>query len=429
MSEFFLHYVWQFQYYNKIDLQTVQGDKLIVLQTGKANHDAGPDFLQAKIQLGDITWFGHVEIHVKSSEWVLHGHWSDKGYENVVLHVVWENDQQIFHPEGRPIPTLELKSRIDEELIFRYYRLIHQPNDIPCGESLHAVPHIVFNSMVDKVMIERLREKASSVLTTYRKNEMDWEETTYQVLLRSFGFKVNADAFSHLANAISMRTLLRHADRIELVEALLFGQAGFLDSISEEDPYMQLLKREYHVLQQKYNLQHAGLHKSQWKFLRLRPANFPTLRIAQFAALLVDRKLFYTSVIECESFNDMVAFFSVAPSPYWRKHYSFGKQSPEGEGIMGKSSIQSVIINAVIPLYAAYSIQHDEQELMDKAIDFLQEIKGEQNHIVSRWNHYQKFSVNAFDSQALIHLYNHYCLRRRCLDCTIGNYLVKPGPK
>lgn len=426
MSESFLHYIWQYQYFTKTDLLTTDGEPLQIFATGNYNTHAGPDFINARIKVGAMQWVGNVEIHIQASAWMLHRHDDDDAYNNVILHVVWKNDKTVVRKDGSVMPTLELRNRVDENLLLRYKRLVNSAEEIPCAAALAGVATIIKYSTLDRCLLSRLETKAGEVHQLRERNKGDWEETTYQLLARNFGFKVNAEPFLQLARQLPYRQLMKHADKPVQVEAMLFGMAGFLDERIEQDAYYRLLQREYNLLKQKFTLASRALHKMQWKFLRLRPANFPTVRLAQFASLLYSRKNIFSQLLESLSFTDIKALFENPPSAYWLTHYNFNKPAQHVPGL-GEYSMYNILINTVVPLFAAYAGFKDDQVYMDRALAILQHIPAESNHIINRWNSIAFTSKTAFDSQALIELYNSFCSRRRCLDCTIGVALLKPN--
>jgi hypothetical protein len=425
VSESFLHYLWQFQYFDKKELKTTTGEQLVIFKPGILNGDAGPDFSQAKARIDEIDWVGNVEIHIHSSGWTDHGHHRDQAYENVVLHVVWTEDQPVYRKDGSRIPTLELKDRVDEQLIQEYTNLINQSSAIPCERSFHAVDPLIKLSMVDKALMKRLEDKANRIASQVVQNNGDWEEATYQLLTANFGFKVNKDPFVQLAKTLPYKIIQKHRDHPLQVEALLFGQAGFLLA-KTKDEYITNLFREYSFLSKKYSLDADRMNPAQWKFLRLRPANFPTLRIAQLAALLQSKKSIFSNLITASSYQDVQHFFQLSTSPYWQTHYRFGKKADGSVPSFGKSSADVLIINAVVPLLVAYGKARDDWNLVDKAVAILQQIPVEKNRIVDLWKKLGYSGTTAFDSQGLIELYQNFCQQRQCLNCAIGSHILKP---
>lgn len=424
MNEAFLHYIWQFQYFDKRDLLTTEGEKIEVFRQGILNTDAGPDFSNAKIKIDSIEWAGNIEIHIKSSEWIEHRHDMDTAYENVILHVVWKDDKPVKRKDGSTIPTLEIGVRVDTALIKQYRKLIESSFVIPCGKILSTVNALTRLSMLDKVLIERLELKSKAVSESLKRNNSDWNETSYQILARNFGFKVNSEPFDILSQNLPYKILLKHADHPVQIEALLYGVAGFLEA-GLKDEYFTLLQKEFKILNAKYKLEEGKLNPSQWKFLRLRPANFPSIRIAQFASLIAVNKNLFSKFIESKSYADLLMIFDVSQSEYWRKHYRFGHKAKSDVNDFGQSSKDNLIINSVIPLLVAYGMERGEQMYIDRAQEILQQMPSEANKITRMWDTLDWNVKSAFDSQGLIHLFNNYCQHKNCLNCSIGISLLR----
>lgn len=424
MTESFLHYVWHLQYFRKDDVRTSSGERLHVFHPGTRNSDAGPDFSDARIRIGELEWRGSVEIHIKASGWNDHKHSADEAYEKVILHVVWENDRSINRTDGSEMPTVELKNLVDQTLWYRYKNLYTSTDIVPCAGHWQVVPELNKLSAFDSALLLRLQSKATEVQKLFRRNNNDWEQTFYQLLCRNFGFKVNAEPMLRLAEIIPHTVLLKHNDNLVHVEAILFGAGGFLEE-TEGDDYVFLLKREYELLRRKYGLSGRQMNLSQWKFLRLRPANFPTVRIAQLAALVTGQKKLFSKILEATSYKQVYDLLNIEQSPYWRDHYQLGKFSKSGVPGLGETSIQNIMINTVVPVLVAYGKTQDEQAYTDLATDLLQSIPAENNKITRLWHSLAYKPATAFDSQALIQLYNNFCLKRRCLECGIGSWLIK----
>ncbi|MCS6974735.1 MAG: DUF2851 family protein [Cyclobacteriaceae bacterium] len=425
MTETFLHYIWQFQYFNKTDLQTVDGESIQVFHPGVKNIHAGPDFTNARIKIGELEWRGNVELHIQSSGWLAHQHQYDSAYEPVILHVVWEYDKPVVRNDGSVLPTMELKGRVDESLWKRYRQLFTSPENIPCAPSLKSVTQLVRLSMQERTVVERLEKKAAELTSILTQCNNDWDEAVYRLLGKNFGFKVNAEPFLQLTSAVPLKLLLRHADHPLQVEALLFGMSGLLDETKTDQDYTHALRREFDLLQHKFKLADKKMHAAQWRFLRLRPANFPTLRIAQFAAIIISLRNFLSVILETDSLDALLSLLSVRQSPFWLSHYHFGKPASKVPAL-GIGSIRILIINTVIPVLAAYARAHDQQEYMDRAIRFLHQLPAERNSTIQNWKEAGWQIQSAFDSQSLLELYNTYCKKRRCLECQIGASLIKP---
>ncbi|MGC4022734.1 MAG: DUF2851 family protein [Cyclobacteriaceae bacterium] len=424
MSESFLHYIWQLQYFNKQSLTTSEGENISILKTGNLNTNSGPDFSLAKVKIGDVEWAGSVEVHIKGSDWYLHHHEIDDAYENVVLHVVWENDKPVYRKNKTLLPTLELKERVNESLLKEYTKLINSSLTVACGKVFGEVDSFVKTSMLDKSLLQRLETRANYVKELLNQNTGDWEETVYQLLAKNFGFKINAEPFFRLSKSLPYKIIQKQNSLIQ-VEALLFGQAGMLET-KTKDEYISSLFHEFHFLEQKFSLQNGKLNAAEWKFLRLRPANFPTVRIAQFASLIFNMKNIFSLIISSESYSAIRETFSQGQSDYWRTHYRFGAKAKGVVPELGELSIQNIVINSIAPLLVAYGKHRDEQMLIDRAIELLQQIPAEENRITRIWSDLGLKVKSAFDSQALIELHNSFCEKRLCLNCDIGSSILKP---
>ena len=423
MRESFLHFVWQFQKFSTLELKSATGSFVQVFSIGQYNTHAGPDFLNAKILIDDIIWYGHVEIHLNSSDWDRHAHQNDPAYDNVILHVVWNHDQEVIRNNGEHVQVIELKSRIDSNLLDRCNELLNSPQRTPCEGLIHQVNRLDRISMVESTGVIRLEQKSLLILKRLEENQGSWEETTYQLLARNFGFKRNDDPFEKLSKAIPHKVLIKHSINLQELEALLFGMAGFL-SDQMSSVYAKELIQSFRFLSKKYGIGDRALLKVEWKFLRMRPANFPTVRLSQFASFLHQNQKFFDTFIRFTKKEELIKMFLIKPSAYWQEHYDFGKKGRRKNTGMGRSSIDIILINTVVPLLAAYAQHTMNDSFMEKAVDLLQSLKAEKNHIISDWAELGIKSKNAFDTQALIQLHNEYCLKKRCLSCKIGMNLI-----
>lgn len=426
MKEDFLHFVWQYQLFEKGGLKTTKGLPVHVFATGSKNVDEGPDFLEAKVMIDEMEWVGHVELHVKSSDWAKHRHQRDNHYDNVVLHVVWEDDKPIARPDGTEIPTLVMQNLVDFALLKRYEELMKAISTIPCEGIWDKVPSITKLAMLERSLMERLEEKACFALQILKEKHGDWETVTFYTLAKNFGFKVNAEPFYKLAQRIPTKILQKHRHNNMQLEALLFGIAGFLKGESQED-YFNLLKKEYRFLQHKYQLQDKEMELKEWRFLRMRPANFPTLRIAQLAALLHSHHHLFHELVESHSYKSILDSLQVTPSMYWQKHYHFGKPTTKRKGKLGKKSAENIIINTTVPLLIAFAENTDHQGYKEIAVRILEEMKPEANRITRLWNSLGIENKSAFDSQGLIQWYTHYCKQKKCAQCNVGTTLMQNG--
>lgn len=425
MSEDFLYFLWQFQYFDKTNLQTVAGESLQTLAVGQRNSNAGPDFLNGRVLIGGLEWAGTIEMHLRSSDWHRHTHTYDRAYDSVVLHVVWENDAVIQRPDGTSVPTLELKPLTSRQLIYKYQALTESKEIIPCASQFVDSAEIQKRAMLDRVLMQRLERKAAVVHEMLERNHQDWEETAYQLLAQNFGFKINAEPMLRLAQGLPLKILQKHRDNITQMEAMLLGQSGMLPAIENTDDYVDILRREYDFLSAKYSLKPQQLRAHEWKFLRLRPANFPTVRLAQLATLVHRQPSLFSLLIHTETVKLLQEALRVEQSEYWQKHYQFQKEATGKVPSLGKTSVENIIVNTVVPLLAAYSEAKDSRLFLDKALELLDQLPAEQNHITELWEGLELKSKTAFDSQGVIELYNNFCSAKRCLNCSIGTTLLK----
>jgi hypothetical protein len=416
MTERLLHFIWQFQYFSPNGLTTTTGEPVQVYFGGHYNTNQGPDFSDAKIKVGNTTWAGTAELHVRSSDWRKHKHQGDTNYGNVILHVVWEEDD-----EERGIPVLELKGRVSGLLLQRYEEMMQASSFIPCDEMIHTVKEITWRSWKDRLLAERLMRKAAIVENYLKENNYHWEETFWWLLARNFGTKVNAAAFEEMARSLPVKVLARHRSQIQQLEAMLMGQAGLLNKKNDDD-YYKLLQQEYQYLKAKYRLHaiHRPVH-----FLRMRPGNFPTVRMAQLAALIQHSAHLFSKLKEITLAKDGLALFDVIANDYWHYHYRFGEPSAYKPKKIGTAMLHNIIINTAAPALFAYGSYHIDEKYKDKALQWLEETAAESNTISKGFELLGINSQNAFDSQALTELKNEYCAKKRCLECGVGNAILK----
>ena len=431
MNESFLYYLWE----NRLltgRLMTTQGQPVEVINPGFRNQNAGPDYLEARIRIGEQLWAGQVEIHVRTSDWNRHGHQDDKAYQNVVLHVVYEHDQTV-----NEIPVLALKGHFSTSLYHQYEQFVTAQRWIACERQLSQIQPFTLNAWLERMAVERLEEKAKNVERQLKATRFDWEQTLYQLLLRYFGMKVNNEAFETLSRILPLKTLLKHADNLTQVEAMLLGCSGLLEKEGDED-YPKLLKREFAVMRSKFNL--VTMPTEQWKFMRMRPANFPTVRLAQLAQMIHRHGCLFSKIITADTVGETKKMFDVTASEYWDTHFRF--PPPVGQPHcdspthcdsqakpkrLGEGTADVLMINAVIPLLFCYGQFHKDPSYCDKAMRFLEALDAEDNTVIRHFNAIGWSAENAMQSQALLHLHNHYCRRKRCLECSIGNVLLRGG--
>lgn len=418
LNEEFLHYIWRFRLLNKRMLCCSNGAVLQVIHPGTLNTNAGPDFSFAQLCVGGDTWLGNIEIHVRASDWLLHRHHLDPSYDTVILHVVYEDDFAIYRTDGTLIPVLSLKGLLPELQLATYAGLLEARSAFPCARQIGTIGHGVISAMLERMIRARFEEKSAMVAEKSLLNQSHWNETFYYLLLRNFGFKVNAVPFELLADALPARLILRHRDNPLQIEAFLFGQAGFLED-NFTDAYPLQLKAEYFFLKKKYALQ--PLSKSVWHYLRMRPQNFPARRIAQLAALLSGKHHFLPQILENMPLKELKSLFRPQEvNIYWETHHHFDRAVKKNVLKFGERSVDNLIINTVCLALYSYGQAFGQQKYMDRAMTLLKEIPAERNSIL---NEYVKNGLrinSAYFSQAVLQLNKSYCNQKKCLNCNIG---------
>ena len=417
MTERLLQYIWQFQYFNPANLCTEEGEALQVISPGILNTNQGPDFADAKIRIDNTTWAGSIELHINSSDWNHHKHSADKHYRNVILHVVWKNDVNLH----QPFSTLVIGDKVPKVLLNRYDELMHNSRFIACEKNIHLVDSLTWQSWKERILVERLEKRTGHIFDLLTKNNNHWEETFWWLLARNFGSNLNGDAFERTAQSISINILAKHKEQIHQAEALLFGQAGLLNDHFRDD-YPKLLQREYQFLQKKYGLQQV---KAPMIFLRMRPSNFPTVRLAQLAMLVHKSLHLFARIRESEDMETIRQLLQVTANDYWHYHYRFDEATAFKKKNLGEQMINSILINTVVPILFAYGHYHNEDRYKDKALNWLEGIAAEKNALTKGYTDLGVENKTAFDSQALIQLKQEYCNKKLCLDCSIGNKILK----
>jgi hypothetical protein len=419
MQEALLQYIWKQSLFENIDYTSDSGEKIQILFPGTINTDGGPDFINAKISIDDTIWAGNVEIHIKSSDWEKHGHNKNAAYNNVILHVADSIDSKCINKNGRRIPSIALK--YDSSIEYRYKYLLKQERRIACSDSLSKIDKSLISFWFSALAIERLYDKTSYIKDLYHTTENNWEETYYIHLSRSFGSKINSTPFELLTKSTSLTILAKHCNNLFQLEAILFGQAGFLDEEPRDD-YHAKLKDEYTFIKNKYRLKGIDVHL--WKFLRLRPLNFPTIRLAEFSNLIYKSRSLLSRTLECEKIEEIQELYDCSASNYWKNHYTFGKESKQKKKSTGLSSINGFIINSVIPFMFVYGEYKNNEKLKERSVRLLEQLSAEKNNISEEWINYGIKPHHAAESQALLQLTNHYCKNKRCLECQIGHLIL-----
>ena len=422
LPEEFLQYIWENRLFYTDDLTTTSGEPVEVIKPGQRNSDSGPDFFNAKIKIGETVWAGNVEIHKKSSDWQKHNHQNDLAYDSVILHVVETDDLPVKRTNNKLIPTVLLK--YPEQLQINYQSLLDAQTWIACQNQFHKVDPVVLQLGFNRLMIERLEDKTGEIIKRLEQNNNDWNETFYQVLAKMFGFKVNAVPFELLAKSLPLKTLAKHKNSLLQLEALLFGNSGLLNNQLLGDSYFLELRNEYSFLYKKYKLK--GVESHLWKFMRLRPGNFPTIRISQLAALIYRSHGLFSKIIEIDKINELKKLFEVTASEYWNSHYNFNKLSKRNsEKALGETSVNTLIINVVIPFLFVYGEKQNRENLKNRALEFLEQLPPERNSVITNWEKLGIEVRSAFETQSLLQLKNIYCKKKKCLNCQIGVKIVK----
>lgn len=411
MREEFIYYLWE-NCLLDVGLKTTDGEEISVLSVGNRNYDSGADYLNARIKIGGTLWAGQVEIHVRASDWFKHKHQYDDNYNSVILHVVYECDTNLLK-----IPTLEIKGKFDESLFHNYKIFVSSKSWIPCGEYIGGVQSLAVTSWFDRMLVECLEKECRTLDFELRKNNSDWEQIFYQRLMRYFGLKVNNDSFEYLSKILPLKVLLKHLDNDVHVESMVFGCSGFL-IFDFDDEYPLLLKREFHMLKSKFGLKVMPV--SNWKFLRLRPPNFPTIRIAQIASLITKNGNMFSKIKDSSNLKEIMDLFDVEINSYWDNHFLFDKASKRCvKKTLGKTAVDSIVINAVVPMLFYYGYHHSLESYKEKAMCYLEDMDAEDNVVIRNFKKSGVFFNSAFQTQAALFMYKHYCKRRRCLECRI----------
>jgi hypothetical protein len=417
MKEKLLHYIWQYQLFNNQHLKTIEGESLMVINPGFLNTNQGPDFLNGKIKIQNTFWVGSIEIHIKTSDWDLHKHSTDNNYNNVVLHVVWHHDKNIHVS----FQTLELKSLVPKILLEKYKALLNTKQLIPCSNSIRNISTITIEKWKERLLVERFQHKAKEIEADLKSSNGNWENVCWWLLAKYMGGTINGEAFKQIAKSLPLTILKRHAESLFQLEALLMGQAGFLEA-PMLDEYASRLLREYEFLAHKYSLVKP---KIVIQFLRMRPFNFPTIRLSQLAMMLSKSTNLLSKIIDENDLNLIAIHFNGAASAYWDYHYRFDELSDHRVKIVGNQTIQSIIINYVTIILYAYGYYHNIEALQTKALQWLEKIPPEKNTIIDLFTDHGIKNKTAFDSQALIQLKKEYCDHKKCLNCAIGNAILR----
>ncbi len=422
MKEDFLHYVWKFRKFDTSGLSTVDNEILFVIKEGQHNQNSGPDFFNAQVEMAGQLWAGNVEIHIKSSDWYTHGHHNDPAFDNVILHVVWQHDSEIYRKDGAVIPTLVLKEYVFKNTLERYQKLFSKHQLwINCEKDFEKLDTFTIENWLERLYFERLQQKETFILNELKSTQNHWESLLFRMLCRNFGLNVNGESFFSIAKSVDFSVVKKCSQSQFDMEALLFGQASLLDE-SMEDGYFEKLKVRYHYLRHKFNLENSVVIGP--KFFRLRPPNFPTLRLSQLSVLYAENRNLFSEIISINKMEDFYAIFKIAASEYWDLHYNFGLGTFDRKKRLSKSFVDLLVINTIIPVKFCYASQSGK-DVSEEILALASEIASEENSIVKKFNSLMPVSGNAYQSQALLQLKNEYCDKNKCLQCAVGNFILK----
>ena len=419
--ETLLHYVWKHKLFENDDLLTEEGAPFEVIDPGMCNSNAGPDFFNAKIKMDGKTWVGNIEIHTVASDWYKHQHDKDKAYNSVILHVAETIDtDEIIDTTGRLIP--QWKINIPEGIRENYLFLINNDHFVPCLSKIHEIPEIYLSDWKNALLIERMERRTNILFQLLQEHKDDWNEVFYIVLARNFGFGINNDAFERLAKSLPLRIIRKHQNSIAQVEALFLGQAGLLEDAESEDEYFLELQKEYDFLRKKYKLNPLDPHI--FRNLRIRPDNFPHIKIVQLAGIIRKKQGLFSNLLTVSEIKSLHSLFISETAEYWLTHYHFGKPSVKRKKNLGLSAVQLLIINTVVPIFFAYGKYKDLKSYTERAMRFLESLKPESNSIITMFSRMGMQIQNACDSQALMQLKREYCEQKKCIFCRIGYKLL-----
>ncbi len=421
MQEDFIHYLWKHKKFNVTKIETTEKEPISILSVGTHNFNTGPDFFAAQLKIGEQLWAGNVEIHKKSSDWFVHNHEKDPNYDNVILHIVWEHDIEVHRKDSTLIPTLELKDYVNPEALNGYKKLFNTNQKwINCDTSFNTIDSFLMSNWLERLYFERLERKSIEIYELLELSKNDWEGVLFKSLAKNFGLKVNGDSFFSLANSFDFSIVRKLHSKPMVLEALFYGQGKLLEDVNEI-PYFIQLKKEYQFLQQKFNVSNEVVLPIQ--FFRLRPLNFPTIRLSQLSMLYHKTPNLFSEIIEAETLDELYAIFNVEASLFWETHYTFNKESKRIKKRLSKAFIDLLLINTIIPIKYSYAKQQGKA-IDDTLINLINKIASEKNSIVDKFNNLKKVSKSALQSQALIQLKTEYCDKNKCLQCAIGNSIL-----
>ncbi len=423
IKEDLLQFIWQHKLYDHSNLITKEGNPLEILHTGELNTNAGADFFNAKIKLNGLILAGNIEIHVRSSDWLKHNHQTDVSYNTIILHVVYEHDKDIPQNTQHNVEVLELKNLIPSHLLSNYHTLLNSKQTLACKNGYTLIPDTIVNPWLQRMAIERLEKKMSDIAKISESFNNDLTQTFYTILLRNFGFKVNSLPFELLASYLPIHILLKHTHSLLQTESLLLGTAGMLEEEAFEDPYMKHLQNEFEFLKNKYKL--STLQKHIFKSSRMRPANFPQLRLAQFAALIHNNTGIFNELDSIRSIQQIKEVLNFEMKGYWRNHYKTDGPTTTSDLNLGATSKENILVNTFSYFLYFYGRKLNKPSFEELAVQLLEECDFELNNKTKLYPKQPNTRLNAIDSQGMIHLHDTYCVKKRCLSCAIGVKVLK----
>lgn len=423
MREDLLHFIWKYKKLQLVDLFTTNEELVSIIRVGTHNHLSGPDFFNAQVRVDGQLWAGNIEIHIKSSDWYAHRHEEDSNYDNVILHVVWDEDAPVFRKDGSEIPTLQLKDYVSKQLLTAYQNLFDKTKHtfINCEATISEVDSFVVQNWLERLYFERLERKSAFVFELLEKSKNNWEQVLFALLLKNFGLKINGEAFLSLANSLEFSIVRKVQSNTTQLESLFYGMSHLLQDDEIVDVYYLKLKEEYSYLKRKFDLSDRAVLKPE--FFKLRPPNFPTIRLSQLANLYGTHHSLFEHVIHAMDLKTVYSLFKGSASEYWNNHFTFGKVSKKSAKQTSKAFIDLIIINVILPIKFCYA-RHMGKDANEEILQIISEIKGEQNSIITNFKVNGLDADNARDSQAILQLYNEYCTQNKCLQCAIGNSLL-----
>lgn len=419
MNEQFLQYIWKHKLFNKLELKTQNGQQVQIVSVGEQNHNAGPDFFNGRVIIDGTAWAGSIEIHIKSSDWFKHGHEKDRAYNNVILHVVAEHDAEVQTENNHPVTTVTLQ--YDKRLTSNYQTLTNSSKWIPCQDYYGQIDPLLRSMWNETLLVRRLQRKSEVVRTLMAQTNNNLDEVFFKLLCINMGFKTNKEPFEQLSRKISLRMIRAIGNQSTKIEALLFGAAGFLQTPTDE--YQHTLAKEFNHLSTKFKVR--PLDPVMWKFARMRPVNFPTIRLAQLAHIVSKNTSFTETLKKADTVNEVHQLFYATVSEYWLTHFTFQKNNKTSSKKLGLSSINNIIINSVFPFLFEIGKYYDDASLQKKVFSWLASLPPEKNRIVDNWKTIGAEIDDAYTSQAAIELYNEFCIQQKCLNCRLGGYIIR----